>query len=113
MGGTGGRPAVGRKRDFCLWPQLHGRDWQLLAVSGGGRRMILGSLAAHLHRLSSLGNSCDFLAVPAPVIVVLMLAAVAVSLAARKQVQGGGHQARARQQLPGLQISLLLLFSLL
>lgn len=66
-----------RKRNFCLWHQLHGRDRQLLVVSEGERAMIVNSPEACPCRLSSPGCSSASLAVPVPVMVVLALAAVA------------------------------------
>lgn len=66
MGGAGGRPEGRRKRDFCLLHQLHVRNQQLLIVSGGGRRMNMGSPTAYLSRLS-----CTFLVVPALVTLLL------------------------------------------
>lgn len=54
-----------RGRDFCLWHQLHGKDWQLLVDSGAGRRRLRVSGRAS-RRLTRPGRSGTSLAVPAP-----------------------------------------------
>lgn len=94
-----------RGRDFCLWHQLHGKDWQLLVDSGAGRRRLKVSGRAS-RRLTRPGKSGTSLAVPAPSHVAFLLAAVAP----RQQVRAGGCQAR-EQRRPGHQISPFFLFS--